>query len=49
MSATAAYPLLWLAVAFDVLASCEGFGIDRRWHATAVTGALDVRLRAHTP
>jgi len=33
-SATAAYRLLWLAVAFDVLAFGVGFGWDRRWHAT---------------
>lgn len=49
-----AYRLLWLAVpAFGV-----GFGWDRRWHAThpfedffspAVTGALDLYLRAGTP
>ena len=33
-SAVAAYRLLWLAVAFDVLAFGVGFGWDRRWHAT---------------
>ena len=33
-SASAAYRLLWLAVAFDVLAFGVGFGWDRRWHAT---------------
>src|SRR5437868_7292117 len=33
-SAIAAYRLLWLAVAFDVLAFGVGAGWDRRWHAT---------------
>ena len=33
-SAVAAYRLLWLAVAFDVLAFGVGAGWDRRWHAT---------------
>jgi hypothetical protein len=33
-SAIAAYRLLWLAVAFDVLAFGVGFGWDRNWHQT---------------
>jgi hypothetical protein len=33
-SSVAAYRLLWLAIAFDVLAFGVGFAWDRRWHAT---------------
>jgi hypothetical protein len=33
-SASTPYRLLWLAVAFDILAFGIGFGWDRRWHAT---------------
>ena len=54
VSASTAYRFLWLAVAFDLLAFGLGFAWDRRWHAThlcapAVTGALDLYLRAATP
>ena len=44
-SGTTAYRLFWLAVLFSVLAFVVAAGIC----APAVTGALDLYLRAHTP
>lgn len=58
VSASTACRLLWLAVFFDLMAFGVGFAPDRRWHAAhpfedffspAVTGALDLYLRARTP